>query len=113
MSHGRFSHRDDRRCCMPATDTRFFTLQDVAAKLQVNDDPVRRLFISEPAVVIIGFPRLGRRVYRTLRIPEHVLDRVLTRLPRVASCYRRGHRSAFLASVPCSWSARATLSSHP
>jgi hypothetical protein len=69
---------------MSATDDRFFTLQDVAARLQVNEDTVRRLFINEPGVVVICFPRLGRRVYRTLRIPERVLDRVLTRLTRVA-----------------------------
>jgi hypothetical protein len=69
---------------MSSTDDRFFTLQDVAARLQVNEDTVRRLFINEPGVVVICFPRLGRRVYRTLRIPERVLERVLTRLTKVA-----------------------------
>ena len=44
----------------------------------------RRIFLNEPGVIVICCPRKGRRVYRTLRIPEHVFQRVLTRLMRVA-----------------------------
>ena len=62
----------------------FLTLSDVATRLKVNEDTVRRLFVNEPGVVIICFPRKGKRVYRTLRIPEHVFQRVLTRLTRVS-----------------------------
>jgi hypothetical protein len=50
----------------------------------VNDDTVRRLFANEPGVLVICFPRRGHRVYRTLRIPESVFARVLTRLTQVA-----------------------------
>jgi hypothetical protein len=46
----------------------------------VKDDTVRRLFLHEPGVVVICFPRKGRRLYQTVRIPESVLRRVLERL---------------------------------
>ncbi|MGB7217313.1 MAG: hypothetical protein WBD07_00770 [Vicinamibacterales bacterium] len=64
-------------------DEPFYTIVDVAERLKVNDDTVRRLFLNEPGVVVICFPRKGKRVYRTLRIPESVLRRVVTRLTRV------------------------------
>jgi hypothetical protein len=57
-----------------------FTVAEVAEHLKVNEDTVRRLFLNEPGVIVICFPRKGRRVYRTVRIPEHVLQRVITRL---------------------------------
>lgn len=60
----------------------FLTVRDVSERLKVNEDTVRRLFLDEPGVVVICFPRRGRRVYRTLRIPEAVFRRVLTRLAK-------------------------------
>jgi hypothetical protein len=65
-------------------DERFLTVLEVAERLKVNDETVRRLFVNEPGVLVICFPRRGRRVYRTLRIPESVFQRVLTRLTKVA-----------------------------
>ncbi len=62
----------------------YLTVSDVAERLKVNEDTVRRLFGDEPGVLVICFPRLGRRIYRTLRIPESVYRRVLTRLSKVA-----------------------------
>ena len=59
------------------------TLSEVAERLKVNEDTVRRLFVNEPGVVVICFPRKGKRVYRTLRIPDSVFRRVLTRLTKV------------------------------
>ena len=59
------------------------TVSEVAERLKINDETVRRLFVNEPGVVVICFPRKGKRVYRTLRIPESVLKRVLTRLTKV------------------------------
>lgn len=56
-----------------------FTLAEVAERLKINDDTVRRMFINEPGVIVICFPRRGRRLYRTLRIPERVLERVIAR----------------------------------
>ena len=58
-------------------------LVDVAERLKVNEDTVRKLFMNEPGVVVICFPRKGKRVYRTLRIPEAVFDRVVRRLTKV------------------------------
>ena len=70
---------------MPATtiDQQFLTIVEVAEWLKVNEDTVRRLFLNEPGVIVICFPRKGKRVYRTLRIPEDVFQRVLTRLTKV------------------------------
>ena len=48
----------------------FLTLLAVAERLKVNEDTVRRLFLSEPGVLVICFPRKGKRVYSTVRIPE-------------------------------------------
>lgn len=62
----------------------YLTVAEVAERLKVNEDTVRRLFGDEPGVLVICFPRRGRRVYRTLRIPESVYLRVLMRLTKVA-----------------------------
>jgi hypothetical protein len=57
-----------------------FTVAEVAELLKVNTETVRRLFLDEPGVILISFPRRGKRVYRTVRIPEDVLRRVITRV---------------------------------
>jgi hypothetical protein len=49
----------------------------------LSDDFVRRLFLHEPGVVIFHHRRPGRRVYRTLRIPESVAQRVHIRLRKI------------------------------
>ena len=67
-----------------AIDQQFLTIVEVGERLKVNEDTVRRLFLNEPGVIVICFPRKGKRVYRTLRIPEDVFQRVLTRLTKVA-----------------------------
>ncbi|MEO7191991.1 MAG: hypothetical protein ABI051_13135 [Vicinamibacterales bacterium] len=53
-------------------------------RLKIKHDTVRRLFMNEPGVIVIWFPRKGTRTYRTLRIPLSVYQRVVTRLTRVA-----------------------------
>lgn len=60
------------------------TVEEVAERLKVNAETVRRLFMNEPGVIVLWFPRKGKRVYRTLRVPEHIYERVLTRFVRVA-----------------------------
>ena len=60
----------------------YLTITDVAERLKVNEETVRRLFLNEPGVLVICFPRRGRRVYRTIRIPSTVFQRVLTRLTK-------------------------------
>jgi hypothetical protein len=61
-----------------------WTAAEIAERLKLNKETVRRIFLNEPGVIVIASPRKGRRVYRTLRIPDHVFQRVLMRLVRVA-----------------------------
>ena len=61
----------------------YLTLFEVAERLKVNEDTARRLFLNEPGVIVICFPRKGKRVYRTVRVPESVFRRVVTRLSQV------------------------------
>jgi len=62
----------------------YMTVAEVAERLKVNEETVRRLFLTEEGVVVICFPRRGRRVYRTVRIPESVFRRVVARLTRTS-----------------------------
>ncbi len=66
-------------------DEEYLTVNEVAERLKVNEDTVRRLFLNESGVLVICIPRKGRRVYRTLRIPSAVFKRVLNRLTKIAS----------------------------
>ena len=61
----------------------YLTLFEVAERLKVNEDTARRLFLNEPGVIVICFPRKGKRVYRTVRVPESVFRRVMSRLSQV------------------------------
>lgn len=61
---------------------RHYSVEDLAALWNVSDDFVRRLFLGEPGVVVFYKQRPGRRVYRTLRIPESVAVRVHRRMTR-------------------------------
>ena len=65
-------------------DEPVLTPEEVAERLRIDGKTVRRLFLDEPGVIVICFPRKGKRVYRTLRIPASVFQRVVTRLARVA-----------------------------
>jgi hypothetical protein len=65
-----------------ATFERHYSVDELAALWGMSDDFVRRLFLHEPGVVVFFHHRPGRRVYRTLRIPESVAQRVHTRLTR-------------------------------
>ena len=62
----------------------YLTVAEVAGRLKVNEETVRRLFLKEDGVVVICFPRRGRRLYRTVRIPESVFRRVVVRLTRTS-----------------------------
>jgi hypothetical protein len=64
-------------------DDQFLTVLEVADRLKLHPDSVRRLFLHEPGVVVLATPKKGRRVYRTIRIPVSVYRRVLTRLTRI------------------------------
>jgi len=59
---------------------RHYTPVELAELWQVSEDFIRRLFLKEPGVVVFHRARPGRRVYRTLRIPASVAERVHHRL---------------------------------
>ena len=49
----------------------YLTVADVAERLKVNEETeCTRLFQSELGVLVICFPRRGRRVYGTFQIPK-------------------------------------------
>ena len=66
-----------------STFERHFSVDQLAELWGMSDDFVRRLFLHEHGVVIFHHHRPGRRVYRTLRIPESVAQRVHTRMRKI------------------------------
>ena len=91
-------HGDAGRDAPPATGTpsgieapemsaqptfeRHYSVEELAKIWQVSDDFVRRLFLREPGVVVFWRQQPGRRVYRTLRIPASVAERVHSRMSK-------------------------------
>ncbi len=68
---------------MPAQETTFerhYSVEELTELWGMSDDFVRRLFRHELGVVVFCKPRPGKRVYRTLRIPESVVQRVHCRM---------------------------------
>jgi hypothetical protein len=65
--------------------TRHYTVAEIAGLWSLSDDAVRKIFQREPGVLVIEDQnsRSRKRRYRTLRIPEFVLERVHRRLSRV------------------------------
>jgi hypothetical protein len=60
---------------------RHYAVDEVAEMWHLSPDKVRDLFENEPGVLVIGDPSpRHKRRYRTLRIPQTVLNRVHTRL---------------------------------
>jgi transcriptional regulator GlxA family with amidase domain len=61
-----------------ASAEQHFSVAQVADRWGLSEDTVRRLFENEPGVLVIEMPRsrLSRRRYRTLRIPESVMEQV-------------------------------------
>ena len=67
----------------PAPAERHYAPAEVAALWNLNVETIRRLFQDEPGVIKLQAPiRTGRRQYRTIRIPQTVLERVHQRLQR-------------------------------
>lgn len=60
---------------------RHYAVTELAEMWNLSADKIRDLFDSEPGVLVIGerSPR-GKRRYRTLRIPQTVVERVYMRL---------------------------------
>jgi hypothetical protein len=60
---------------------RFFTVAEIAETWKLSTDKVRRIFQDEPGVLTLENQGVVyKRRYRTLRIPESVLERVTQRL---------------------------------
>jgi len=56
----------------------YLTVTQVATILNISTDTVIRKFGDEPGVINLGTPEMQhKRRYRVLRIPRHVLNRVL------------------------------------
>ena len=63
------------------------SVNEVAESLKVSGDTVREMFLSEPGVLFVGGPKgkvRKRRTYRSMRIPESVLARVIRRISQSA-----------------------------
>jgi hypothetical protein len=59
---------------------RYFSVKEIADRLNLSQDSVRKLFQNEPGVLVLGDQSSKyKRRYTTLRIPEPVLQRVLRR----------------------------------
>ena len=62
---------------------RHYTAGEVADMWRFDVETVRRIFDRESGVIVLQAPaRKGKRPYRTIRIPQTVLDRVHRRLQR-------------------------------
>lgn len=59
---------------------RHFCVHQIAARHNLSHDTIRRLFLTEPGVIVISRTNPHKRIYRTLRIPESVEQRVFARL---------------------------------
>jgi hypothetical protein len=67
----------------PTPAERHYAPSEVAELWQFNVETIRRLFHDEPGVVVLQAPvKKGRRPYKTIRIPQSVLERVHKRLQR-------------------------------
>jgi len=68
---------------VPAPVERHYTPSEVAGLWQLNVETIRRLFHDEPGVMVLQAPaKKGRRPYKTIRIPQSVLERIHKRLQR-------------------------------
>ena len=61
-----------------ASAEQHFSVAEIAERWSLSEDTVRRLFENEPGVLVLepSRSRFSRRRYRTLRIPESVVERV-------------------------------------
>lgn len=60
---------------------RHYSVIEISKLWSLSQKTVRRIFENEPGVIVWGHPENGRRRgYRTLRVPETVLQRVHRKL---------------------------------
>jgi hypothetical protein len=55
---------------------KYFTVKELAIEWGLSPDVIRRRCANEPGVIVISNPKAGKRLYRTLRIPQSVVDRL-------------------------------------
>jgi len=69
----------------PEFAERHYSPAEIAELWNLSADTVRKLFENEPGVLLIegSVGRYRKRRYRTLRIPENVVERVHHRLRKV------------------------------
>lgn len=67
----------------PAAAERHYSCAEVATLWSFDVETIRRLFENEPGIIVLQTPiRKGKRPYKTIRIPQNVLERVHQRLQR-------------------------------
>lgn len=67
----------------PGPEERHYAPSEVADFWHVDVEMIRRIFRDEPAVMVLQSPtKKGKRPYKTIRIPQSVLERVHRRLQR-------------------------------
>ena len=59
---------------------RHLTIAEIAQVRNLSTSTVRRLFENEPGVIVVSKRTPRKRIYRVLRIPESVEQRVFARL---------------------------------
>ncbi|MCU1231704.1 MAG: hypothetical protein JWO97_4588 [Acidobacteria bacterium] len=57
-----------------------YTVKELAFLWNLSGEFIRRMFATEPDVLIFAIQRPGRRTYRTIRIPGGVALRVRNRM---------------------------------
>ena len=74
--------RSDSSVYTVAFNERHYAVSEIAKMWTLDADVIRRLFESEPGVMVLGTATTSRhkRRYMTLRIPESVAQRVHRRL---------------------------------
>ena len=77
-------HSQQQPAAVPSFAQRHYAVAEIAAIWHISGDKVRKVFENEPGVVVLEKEVSSRkRRYRTLLIPESVLERVHRRLSRV------------------------------
>lgn len=61
---------------------RHYTVAELASNWNISQDTIRRIFADHPGVLVIAKPKRGKRIFRTLRIPESVAIAVYQKLTR-------------------------------
>lgn len=67
---------------MPLLTEQIFTIPEISARLKLDRHIVTELFKSERGVIVYGNTETvkRRRKYRSFRVPESVVARVLSRI---------------------------------